>query len=54
MITIKIHGVIQHREYELQASSIEEIKQQVVLLWQTKPLTRHLKGAIFAFLCFAR
>ena len=35
MITIKIHGVIQNREYELQASSIEEIKQQVVLLWQT-------------------
>ena len=31
----KIYGAIQHREYERQASNIEEIKQQVAELQQT-------------------
>ena len=31
----KIYGVIRHHEYELQVSIIEEIRQEVVELWQT-------------------
>jgi len=35
----KINGVMRHHEYELQASNIEEIKQQVDELNSGKPLT---------------
>jgi len=44
-----IYGVIQHHEYELQVSNIEEIKQPVAQLRQTNNTT--FEGRDFALLC---
>jgi len=45
---------LQQREYAFQINKIEEIKQRLVELWQSRNTTFEWKDAIFVFPCYAR